>query len=318
MAALIWAFLRNPFEIVTRGNYLKMMAIAKYTDLALHGQIANAAILAIYNVYHPLYLAFKNVYDAWFSSDEGHISSTDAVLALEKLLSGTYIRQWDAAIQQHYDVPSTRYKELLPHRRKPFQKGGHQDRLSAVTTLLEAIGTDANLAALKVTVTAFLTSYENAIEESGMDITGTEVSSAAVETQRLLMADGLMDAYASLIKTAINNLASLLGYFDVENIMNKKQTSFDVTVPRQSWKVVFVHTFKANDKMEITSHGDADLNFGVGLSRTEPFTGPPFFSITGHSQSTCMGSQVMNNGYRYFIVRNDTDQDGEFTLKRFF
>ena len=316
MGSSLWAFLRNPFESVTKGNNLKMLAIATYTDTALFGQIANPVILAIYNVYHPIFLAYEQAYGEWFSSDESSIGITSALMGLKKQLQSTLIRQWDVDIQRHYDLKSSRYKELMPHRRKSFQKGSYQGRYSALTSLIEAIGNDAILATLKGQILAFKIDYETAMINSGVNLTNTGHFSAALEIARKAMAIALMQVYFDLGKALVGNLKRIGVYFDLHNIMNRKQTTFQVTVPPGGFKLLFVHTLKPGDKVEIKNTGKAALGFGLMQTRNKMLPNPLLITANAKAITTITGSQIINQNFRYFVVVNTSEVEGVCTVKR--
>ncbi len=53
MAKLLWIFLRNIFEIITRSSSRKMESLSEYHDLKLQDDMANPIIAVIYNTFHP-------------------------------------------------------------------------------------------------------------------------------------------------------------------------------------------------------------------------------------------------------------------------
>ncbi len=314
MATTGWLYSDNVFKNATKRNFMKMRIIAHYTKAVLTARQADTGIAPILLIFGSICDAYITLYNTWVESGGEHIGSTSEVNDLFKRLSSPLIRQWDIAIQMAYDIDSDDYKRLLPNRRKPFQNGKQTKRQAAVSALLEAIGTDPSLATVKSQIQSFSTTLDNAILAHQGDMGSTDILSDQLESQRIATAVGMMQVYASLLLLNLSNPKNINPFFDIENICRKRQTVFTDHIAAGSYKLIFVHVFKPTDKFTVENTGDAGLDFGLSQSRHQPFTSAPFFSVSGHSISNGTGSQVINGTYRFFMVVNNSGQDGSFKL----
>ncbi len=314
MATSNWSSTDNVFENVTVDNYIKMRGIALFTKAVLTARQAETGIAPILAAYSPICDAYVIKYDDWVESEGEHIGSSTTLDTLFDTLSAPNARKWDNAIQDVYDLGTNDYRRLLPHRRGPFQSGNRDERQSAVNALITAIGADLALATLKGQIQAFATSLSNALLLHEGNMGATSILSDEVEAARIVTAQAMFGAFASLCLLNLTNLKNVDSYFDLPNIQHKKQTIFNLHIPAGSFRFIFIHTFKPTDTFEVENNGDANLDFGVSQTRTQPFSGPPFLSVSGHSTSTGTGTQVMNGTYRFFMVVNSSGQDGSFKL----
>ncbi len=314
MATSKWLYSENVFKNVTKDNFIKMRIIAIYTKAVLTARQTDTGIAAILLIYAAICDAYIALYNTWIESGGEHIGSTSEVKGLFKNLSSKLARQWDIAIQMVYDIDSDDYKRLLPNRRKPFQTKKQADRQAAVSALIEAIGSDASLATLKAQIVAFSYTLDASILAHQGDMGSTEVLSDNLEHQRIGTAEGLVQVYASLMLLNLTDLKRIEPFFDLENIRQKRQTVFVEHVSAGSFKFIFIRTFKPTDTFTVENTGDANLDFGVSQTRTQPFSSPPFLSVSGHSNSTGNGTQIINGSFRFFMVVNNSGQDGSFKL----
>ncbi len=314
MSAVNWSLTDNVFDNVTKKNYSKMYIIAKYTKAVLTARQSDPGIATILATFGPICDAYATTYENWIESQGEQIGSTAKVKGLLKLLQSKYIRQWDVAIQQVYDVGSEAYIRLLPNRRTPFQIGKQSSRLSVVAALDEAIGSDPALATLKGTIQSFHNTLNDAVISQHGNKGIKSILSLKTEAARLAAAEGLMGVFCSLGLLNLGNLKNVDAYFDLRNIQNKRQTTYTAHIPVGEFKFVLLHTFKDTDKFTVKNTGDAILDFGLCQNRHQAFTSAPYFSAAAHSNSTCTGSQIIKGRFRFLMVMNKTDKDGSFEL----
>ncbi len=314
MSSTNWSLTDNIFDNVTKDNFSKMRIIAPYTKAVLTARQNDPEIAQILAAYAPVSDNYVTLFDTLLESRGEHIGSTVKVRALLKQLSGNHIRKWDVAIQKVYDLGTPDYIRLLPNRRKPFQQGKQDQRDAAVAALIKAIGTDAALATLKGDIQAFYTLLKNAIKSNRGNFGTISVLSTKTEDARIVTAQAMMTVYFSLGMLNVTNLKKVDAYFDLPNIQNKRQTTYNHQIPARSFNFILLHTFKPTDTFKVVNTGDAILDFGLSQTRKEAFTTVPYFTVAAHKTATGTGSQVIKSTFRFFMVVNNTDLDGSYVL----
>ena len=144
-----WSFLENPFLSSTDNSYRMAVRISTYHNSALNANTSNPVIAALYATYNPIHRALVEAYDAFIAQEGMQQGESLNLRQLLRLEGTTKISFWDASIQVRYPSGTPQYMALLPNGRKPFQSGTQTQRISAVASLSDAIGTDAALAAVK-------------------------------------------------------------------------------------------------------------------------------------------------------------------------
>ncbi|MBK5286222.1 MAG: hypothetical protein JJE25_12555 [Bacteroidia bacterium] len=310
-----WIFLINPILVATENSYRMAVRISTYHDSALLAASADPFFLALYNLYHPLHLQLVKDYDNWHTQmglQEGESLNVNQLLRLE---SNTKIKQWDVAIQNVYAQGTPKYMSLLPNHRTPFQQGTQNDRIQAVHSLSNAIGTDLALAAVKADVDAFYTQINNALTAQKGAIAVTKTLSDAVDASRIAMC---IQQYANL-GSLINKYAAVPSdanqYFDEEGIRNAQQVMFTGHVKPQHTHTIVKHTFAAADNLKLENPGNTMLSFYLAqVKGAQP--GATVITLNAGEQQTVPATALGNIANPYLVVFNpDAINKGEFVVE---
>ena len=290
MAAYVWSRTVNFFLPHIQISYLSAEAIIDFTDNALLEGDADAAIMALYNFFHPLKVTFDADYAIWDGLRSSSPSNTLGVVQLLDELSSTYIRNWDLAIQLVYNIKTTQYKALLPKHRTPFQSGKIASREHALTNLLTAIGTDASLAAVKTSVTSFVALLTAATNKQSGQVTNIDTAIVNLDAAALAAANGLLFVYGGLMTKYYLTPKTIDNFFDVAMLHSVPQTVFNPTLKTTKPKKLSRRKMDtATQSLKFTLEGDniGHAYYTNGIIKT-PTPGAPMIilqpnSIANHS-----------------------------------
>lgn len=221
-----WPRSVNFFFTPIQQSYVGANIIINFTDNRLFLGKADAAILILYNEYHPLVVTFNAKYSIWSSLRSSNPSNTLGVVQELDLLSSSYIKDWDILIQGFYRNNTVKYKALLPHKRSPFQSGTVENRVLALTNLVIAIGTDVNLAALKITVSAFIATLELAISKQSGQVGDIDTAIVDLDAAAFAAAEGLFLVYGGLITKYYKTPTTIDTFYKVDMLHRVAQTLY--------------------------------------------------------------------------------------------
>lgn len=286
--AYVWHRSVNFFTPIILDNYTAAETIIDFTDNALFEAIADPAILAIYNVFHPLKVAYSAEFLAWGVLRSGNPGNTLGVTQLLDELSSTYSREWDIDIQKIYGIKTTQYKTLMPHRRSPFQTGKIGDRLKALNILLVAIGSDASLAAVKALITTFVGLLTTAIGKQTGQIKGIDTALTVLDAAALAAADGLFFVYGSLLVKYYKIPVTVDNFFEVSVLHSVPQMEFNFELKTIKPKKVCSRKMDIITKsVKFTVVGDDDvIAFYTNGIIKKYIAGTPMVNLLGNSIST--------------------------------
>ena len=222
----IWPRSVNFFFTPIQNSYVGANTIINFTDLRLFLGKADPAILNLYNDYHPLVVTFNAKYSVWSSLRSSNPGNTLGVVQELDLLSSTYIKDWDILVQGFYKNTSPRYKVLLPHKRSPFQTGTIENRVLALNNLVIAIGADANLAALKVTVSTFIADLNLAISKQSGQVGTIDTAITDLDAAAFAAAEGLFLVYGGLITKFYKTPIIIDTFYKVDMLHKVVQTMY--------------------------------------------------------------------------------------------
>jgi hypothetical protein len=268
-----WIFLDNPMINTTNNSYRLAVRISTKHDSALLAGNADAYINSLYTVYHPLHLVLMDAYNAWVGQGGLQQGKTLNLKQLLKQLSNTKINAWDAAIQVVYAVDTPQYMGLLPNGHKPFQSGTQTKRMAAVSGLIDAIGSDAALAAVKAVIVAFNTQLVNANTSQKGSISTTRTLSDGVDAARIAMCTAQFADLGSMINHWPDATENMEQYYDLEAIRKGQQVFFTNSVKAKKIKFIVKRTFIDTDKVRLTNTGTVPLQFYLSENKTNPAPG---------------------------------------------
>ena len=287
MAVYIWPRSVNFFIGPLQESYLSAEKIINFTDDALLQGIADPKILDLYTFFHPFKLDYDAAYLVWDSLKSSSPSNTLGVTQNLEELSGTYIREWDNAIQAIYNIKTLRYKALFPHRRTPFQTGTVANRQKALNNLIVAIGTDASLATIKSTITTFIDLLKASVVLQSGQIKNIDNAIAPLDAAALAAANGLFFVYGSLLAKYYLLPITIDGYFDIPMLHYVAQMVFNkifkINTPK---KVCSRKMDTVNDSLKFTVVGDSIIYvfYTNGIIKTH-IAGTPMITLAPNSIS---------------------------------
>ena len=310
-----WSFTQNPILHATENSFQLGMEISTYHDSALNAAKADPFILAMYNSYHPLHLAYKSAYEARVAQGGLQQGETLNLSQLLQLLAGTKIKAWDIAIQNVYAQNTTQYTKLLPNHRTPFQAGSQQSRINAVNGLSIAIGSVAVLAAVKNDVDAFYKQLDLALTTQKGSKTNTATMSGNLETARVNFCVAQYSNIGAFIQKYAATPEKINLYFDLVGIRNGHQSVFTGLVATQSAYTIVKHTFGATDQINLLNSGTTQLKFYLAQTKD---ANPPAAVVTlePSTQQTIDASALGNIANSFLMVYNaDANMKGEFSVE---
>ncbi len=147
-----------------KGSQIFANHLINYTYFKLLANAAEAdfpAIIAFYKVFVDIWNEGYIKYRAAFNASMG---ATRVIQNLNKELVGEKAPTWVVKIWGIYREGSVDAIRLIPHGRGELIKGPYFQRLSAMNTLIEAIGDDNQLADLKLDLQTFAARYDAGIK----------------------------------------------------------------------------------------------------------------------------------------------------------
>jgi hypothetical protein len=228
MSTPVWHATENQFLNATEGSYKKMNIVSSDTDSKLYGQQANPLIAPAFAFFNPHRALFSQKYIAWKSSVMAYHEATTEVYKLLKQLSSDEIENWDSRIVTVHKSSSTRYQGLLPDHRIPFQSGEIDERIAAVGTLIERIGAEAALAALKADIIAFhalLVAARNAQQALEGE---ADTKSAELEHERVACAQAMFVVLGMLMTVYFVDPTQIADYFDLVTLRGHSSDVVDL------------------------------------------------------------------------------------------
>ena len=316
MSTPVWPFTENPFDNGTKGSYKKMYIISVNTANKLWGQQSNPDILPVHVFFAPVRQAYGNAYTAWKSQKAAYRGATAKVYKLLNELSSAKIEAFDVRIQVVYARVTGQYQGLLPHLRKPFQRGEIEERISALGVLIECIGTDAALAGVKSDIIAFYNLMVDARkEQKGLEgIVNTK--SAELELQRITCAQAMYAVLGRLMDIFSSNSAHIAHFFDLVTLRgaypDDDDLEFEGFVNAMQVHNI-VHDFSSEQLFEMENLGTDTLFFYTAGSAVEPYNGIGIVLNPGQKLTVTIAEL---GGYKQFLnVFNQSETQGSYRVR---
>jgi hypothetical protein len=312
----IWIFLINVFANATRDSFRLALRITLFHYNALKANISDAFIASLYATYDGVHNNFVDAYNAWRVQLGVQQGATKALDALFKELASKKVSKWKGVVVGIYGSDSPMLEALFPQQSKPFNSGNQSDKLEAVNQLISAIGSNADLAALKTEIELFYTALNDAFEaQKGAKLLTNNLSDA-VDTARIKMCT---TQYANLGAMMQQYAATPLlsgNYFDQKAIRNGTQILFMGLVKPLKLKTVVQRTLQATDELKLENDGNTELRFYLAADK-DAAIGTTFISVAANSHITVNAADLGDvNAQHFLMVYNpDTLIKGEFTVE---
>lgn len=266
-----WHYLINQFVNVTRKNFSKTLKLSNYHDAYLNKMQTDYPTepdwALLYNRYHPFHLAYVAAYTAWKNAggqQKGQTLNTDQLL---ELLT-TKVNKWDALIQSEtgFEKGTASYLSIFPQGRAPFGTGGKTERVEAVNVLAENLDAYPALAAVKALVDAFYTLLDDARDTQEGAKGGTKLKSQDVDMRRV---EAMTEQYRNLgflINKTADQPLYIQPFFDLNVLRESRQSVFTGTLDPQENEAILIHTFAADDELQLTITGEPSTPAGTMVS----------------------------------------------------
>lgn len=311
-----WSFTSNQFLRATRDSYLKAHILSTYTDGALFNAKADAQILAQYNIYHPLHVAYEAAFGVWDAQRAMQSGSTITLESWLEQLSTIKVKAWDIQIQGQFPKGTATYKTLFPHGHEVYHNGTQNAKIDAVTLLNTNLTGIAALAATKTDVSNFLASLKGAnTTQKGMK-QGTDADSMLVETQRINICNGLYAVLGALMNKYYLTPQTVESFFDLNTLQSNLQKDFKGHVAAHDDHVIARRTLTPDQLLHLINRGNTVLRFYLATHKTDAigatfYEVPPMANIDG-VHIIALGDPATQH---YICVQNPDDtMDGSYEL----
>lgn len=287
MAKKAYGLFTNRFELVTRGSYTTCAYLFKQHVDSL---FADSATVPIANT---CYLRAKPKYDAYNASNITHSSQTGKqsgkVLNMDTILNRmpAHVDDWIAKIKVVYKVGKPEYKALLPKGKTKLNRGSQQNRVDAVAALIETIGADASLAAVKVLIQAFYDKMVAAFDNKDVSKKFTKTDSKATEKARKAMCNVMQGNLGLITDEFQDDLTQGEKYFDEAYMSNPLQMIFNLMIKILATKKILKRTFAnpLKQQLQIINNSNTTLYLflctnKLGVMGTVFVTIPPLSNTT--------------------------------------
>lgn len=245
---------------VTKENYRLMNTLdgkhfAKINSEA--GDVDFDKMILDYTVPHN---NWETGYYAWKIVADQSIGKTTAMDIMMDELVHTKIPQWFVKIYGVYPEHSAKADGLLPHKRTPYISGPDYDRIKALKTLCDNIGTDAGLATLKTEILAYYATILACFNTHTAAMKDVVTKSALIEPMRVALAKALFANEGALMIKFKDTPAVIDKYFDVKAMRQayKKPTDqggMDIPMEGGEIELLSLH-FKGTEIWSATYTGD--------------------------------------------------------------
>ena len=302
----IWIYSNNPFFNATKDSFKKFLKLSSKHIDSLKAKQSVAFFDNLVALYEPLHIAYSDAFTAWKSAGEVQQGSTQNLTQLLKQLQGIMIEDWDIRIQNIYKKSTDTYKALLPNGRKPFQTGSQESKIGAVSTLIQNIGTNAQLATLKAEIVTVSGLLEAAESNKNQKLTTTKTDSSGVEAAHLDACTGMYFNLGSLMSHFAKTPENIEDYFDMSLLRHGEQTEFEVSIKKGAIKNIVKRTLELTDMITVLNDGNANLIIYCAATKDG---GPDvaFANVDAGQSLTILASELGNNLTHPFInLRNES------------
>ncbi len=244
-------------------NYLYNKLLANQGDADID------EIISFYIVYLQ---DWNENYVKWRDALNFQMSTTDEMEILDETLIKTKAPEWVGKIWGIYPQGTPKATALLPHGRKPLITGSAIDKIAGMNTLIEGIGIDASLSAVKIDITAFLTTYTGTSQQHQAAMKDLKDRSKDQGKLRLKTTAAMQRCEGSLTVKFWEDTEKVDMFFDISS-MRKRHSKTGKNGPQifpllpAELKLINIdYTFK--DIWEVTNNGDKDACVFFGKTST--------------------------------------------------
>jgi hypothetical protein len=312
----------NQFNTVTEGSFKLANIISADVASALIAEgLLLPAVVILATYFSPLRTAYATAFSQWVSAVAFRIGQTNRVKDLLASLAGEKIEDWDVAIRAVYRKGSSEYMTIFPFGRKPFQRGGIDERITKLEALMERL-TNPALAAVLADVTTFLQLLSAARDTQQQLEETVQIRSSLLEKARVDVCNGLFYVAGGLMQVFHTDPDQINRFFPLEKLVRRTTGGNEEPTPGQSVTGIvrlnsvnnlFSDGFSGSSIVQIKNIGDVPLKFYTANSPTGlPATG----SVSVEPGQTLeVGVDQINQPVgTYFNVINTNETDGKYEV----
>jgi len=263
-------YLENQFLNATFGtSKLMHMVIFDHYGKLVEGALDDPNLVPVRDRTLPFLTDLQNARAGFLGAKGTREATTLAFENKLKELSMPKIRDWDIQIQGVYADDSSEYRDLLTNGRGPFQKGGYEERMTALLDLRDKLAGYPLLAATLADVTAFYTAILALRTAQTQKEQRLALASDRMELARLGAAKICYRNLAWLIDYLIDNLEEVDNYYEFNLIMTtgsapEEGTGYEGTVDPATTIEVAARDFSVVTLVRLKNTGTATLTFCRG------------------------------------------------------
>ena len=216
-----------------------------------------------YTRFNPLRIDAESKYTAYYTQESAQEGKTENVDLKLKAIKGKYgmARDWYNRVAAIYAVTNpARFTAIYPNGLKPFYKNGKDKIISALSTLSQNIGTDANL--LMIDIKAEVDAQYNIInpdrDTQKIAIATTGISRSALTgaiTAALDMQFGDLGLEINKFRSDPDKERLIKSFHDLEIIQSHPQKIFNVTFTAPLTKDLVTRTMVFNSRLRAKATG---------------------------------------------------------------
>ena len=319
----LWFFLINTFEVNTRSSRRKMLRIANHHFARLQAMRSDPAIQALFAVFEPAILLYRNMFSNLDSSEAMSIGYTAAWTDLLDEMTADWFDAWQTMVRQVYERGTPEFITIFPRNKEPFQSSQYDMRMVAVEGLHTTLLTYERLRDVAVNVAAKLVLLNNARNTQTQGF-GTNVFTASmIEDQRLVLANLLDDNLCSLKIKYRSNIKMVENFFDLAELRKPSSDADSRFAFSGAVEAGVTAAVPVPDKLTLSANANcvfgnksnvAELQFFFSVNASAA-DNP--VKVTVLSMETVQSSAAESGwapGAKFVIIKNVGDVTAEFEL----
>jgi hypothetical protein len=315
MATQPWHYASNQFDRTTFDNYKLMSILSPDHTARLEAENSDPDIMALWNAYKPLDLAFATAYASWIAAKGFYKGSTASVDQLLATLSSTKIKQWDAQVQGVFLEGTPDYIAIFPSGRAPFQEGAKDQRINEVQSLGIRLNVYPALAATETDVNNFYATLLSARNTQQTKEMGVSTGSGDVETARINSAVQMYFTLGTLMAKFKDDPSQIERFWQMSLL---RSTGGDIiltdNIAGGDTDNILSGGFDDTTEFEITNTGTTLLKFCTGTSPSD--TSAVGVELIKGATVTKTALELGVAGYTFLNVKNlDATNQGSWKVK---
>jgi hypothetical protein len=321
---ILYRYLNNPFDTVTRSSYKRMNLMATdHRDKLLRVAVAGTPFAMLYNDYFKApYEAFTAAYVEVVSLAGRYARRTRQIEQTFLQLSSDKIEQWDIQVQMLFRRGTPEYRQLFPDFRVPFQSGSYDARILMLLVLSENLSDFPNLVALRADVDAF-TSHLQQLRSEQQGFEG-QLSQARtiLEEKRIALAMAMHQVFGYLIFMYAQNTNKVADFYELKYLrsitsnFNSGEEGNNSTISKKIGGNRTIHIWQG-----ILSNDNIILFKNTGSTALIVYTAPApnspqpttALTIAPNEEMELFANELSDTQAAVLTVHNAANKEGAFT-----